>query len=181
MSQRRYLPSRCHPADRSSFLECASHRPTLRDTFPQRGRIDDGYREDQHASLSVLPGAMANQGERCNAVKRLESEHLDDMLIMVRKLTACSSAELIHIELSARQVSRQPMFPSTDVYYAQDGLSWDPLEFLHTGRPCADCSTTHREIFAIPRQTASAGRSEYEAVVRPLILRWQRFVDEIAP
>lgn len=103
------------------------------------------------------------------------------MSLIKHTLTSCPPAELIHIELSARQVTRQPMLPSTDLYYRRDGQFQDPLEFLHTGRPCTDCSTTHREIFAIPRQTAFAGRSEYEAVVRPVILRWQRFVDEIAP
>ncbi|GHJ84217.1 hypothetical protein NliqN6_0619 [Naganishia liquefaciens] len=133
--------------------QCASHRPTLRDIFPQREASRDKATEPlSEPRSSVLPGAMANQGAQCPAVKRLE--------------------KLIHIELSARQVMAigtltTPCVPSL--------IS----PSLHTGRPCPDCSTMHREIFAIPRRGTGIGEGkEYETVVRPVIWRWQRFIED---
>lgn len=76
------------------------------------------------------------------------------------------------MELSARQVTA---IDKPTCYVALMGP-----HSLHTGRPCPDCSTTHREIFAIPRRGAGAGEgNEYETIVRPVILRWQRFIQDI--
>lgn len=109
---------------------------------------------------------MANQGAQCPAVKRLESE--SPWRPCCTMTDPC--LELVHIELAARQVTAIDKATS-------DAASMGP-HALHTGRPCPDCSTTHREIFAIPRRGAGAGEgTEYETVVRPVILRWQRFIE----
>ncbi|KAG1868800.1 hypothetical protein C8R48DRAFT_701426 [Suillus tomentosus] len=136
--------------------QCGSKVPIVRGWWP--GTVEDES-DDDGTNGSLLTGNIkaGEPGPLCHRVERLVHIELADLVVHTPYL--------------------DPKFPKVDNSDTSPSTSGSPKKA--TMKPCLDCGTIHREIFAFPRPEKGRYKGrEWELLVKPVIEKWGKFVSK---
>jgi len=138
--------------------QCGSKMQIVRGWWPVTVENDS---DDDGTNGSLLKGSLkaGEPGPLCHRVERLVHIELADLVVHTPYLN--------------------PKFPKIDNSDLSSSGVGSPTPKKSVMKPCPDCGTIHREIFAFPRPEKGRYKGrEWDLLVKPVIEKWGKFVSE---
>ncbi|OAX40337.1 hypothetical protein K503DRAFT_687731 [Rhizopogon vinicolor AM-OR11-026] len=138
--------------------QCGSKMQIVRGWWPVTVENDS---DDDGTNGSLLKGSLkaGEPGPLCHRVERLVHIELADLVVHMPYLN--------------------PKFPKIDNSDLSSSGVGSPTPKKSVMKPCPDCGTIHREIFAFPRPEKGRYKGrEWDLLVKPVIEKWGKFVSE---